>query len=81
MVPAAMINLLGAASGAGRPVLRGLSEALAIPGVSVHVYGKGRSSPNRKMGHVTVVDTDLAAARRKAERVRELLEISGEQPT
>ena len=81
LVPAAMINLLGAASGAGRPVLRGLSEALAIPGVSVHVYGKGRSSPNRKMGHVTVVDTDLAAARRKAERVRELLEISGEQPT
>lgn len=80
LVPAAMINLLGGTSGTGRPVLRGLREALAISGVSVHVYGKGRSSPNRKMGHVTVVDRDLAEARRKAEQVRDLLEISGEQP-
>lgn len=80
LVPAAMINLLGAGSACGRPVLHGLREALAIPGVSVHVYGKSTCRPNRKMGHVTVVDADLERARCNAERVREMLRITGEQP-
>jgi 5-(carboxyamino)imidazole ribonucleotide synthase len=30
------------------------------------------------MGHVTVLDRDTEAARQKAERVRELMEITGE---
>jgi 5-(carboxyamino)imidazole ribonucleotide synthase len=76
--PAAMINLLGVEGRSGRPVIRGLVEALAVPGVSVHVYGKGRSAPHRKMGHVTVVDRDLESARRKALEVRQVLSIAGE---
>jgi len=76
--PAAMINLLGAPGHCGRPVIKGMAAALAIPGVCVHIYGKAASKPYRKMGHVTVLDRDIAEARRKAERVRELLEISGE---
>jgi 5-(carboxyamino)imidazole ribonucleotide synthase len=79
LMPAAMINLLGEPPGTGRPVIHGLREALAIPGVSVHVYGKGRSVPNRKMGHVTVVDPDLEQARRKALQVQQVLGITGEQ--
>jgi 5-(carboxyamino)imidazole ribonucleotide synthase len=51
---------------------------LAIPGVSVHIYGKAATKPFRKMGHVTVLDTSLAAAHAKAERVRSLLTITGE---
>lgn len=80
VLPAVMINLLGADGSSGRPVIRGLREALCIPGVSVHIYGKDRSAPNRKMGHVTVVDEDLDSAKAKAECVRGLLSISGEQP-
>ena len=76
--PAAMINLLGAPGHRGRPVIKGMAEALAIPGVCLHLYGKAATSPFRKMGHVTVLDPDIQAARRKAERVRELIEISGE---
>ncbi|QIK37885.1 5-(carboxyamino)imidazole ribonucleotide synthase [Caldichromatium japonicum] len=76
--PAAMINLLGAPDHRGRPVIRGLKEALAIPGVCVHLYGKAVTAPHRKMGHVTVLDPDIATAERKALRVRELIEISGE---
>jgi 5-(carboxyamino)imidazole ribonucleotide synthase len=76
--PAAMINLLGAPGHTGRPVIKGMAAALAIPGVCVHIYGKAASKPYRKMGHVTVLDRDIAEARRKAERVRELLEITGE---
>jgi 5-(carboxyamino)imidazole ribonucleotide synthase len=76
--PAAMINLLGAPGHCGRPVIKGMAAALAIPGVCVHIYGKAASKPYRKMGHVTVLDRDIGEARRKAERVRALLEITGE---
>jgi 5-(carboxyamino)imidazole ribonucleotide synthase len=78
LCPAAMINLLGAEGHSGRPVIRGLRAALAIPGVSVHIYGKTASRPHRKMGHVTVLDRDIATARAKAEQVRDLIEITGE---
>lgn len=78
LCPAAMVNLLGAPGHRGRPLIKGLAAALAIPGVGVHIYGKAATSPFRKMGHVTVLDQDIEAARRKAERVRALIEITGE---
>ncbi|MET0049877.1 MAG: 5-(carboxyamino)imidazole ribonucleotide synthase [Candidatus Thiodiazotropha sp.] len=77
--PAAMINLLGDADANGRPVIDGMSASLRIPGVCLHLYGKAEVKPFRKMGHVTVVDPDLEAARRKAEQVRDLIHIKGEQ--
>ncbi|NEX18841.1 5-(carboxyamino)imidazole ribonucleotide synthase [Thiorhodococcus mannitoliphagus] len=76
--PAAMINLLGAPGHHGRPVIKGMAEALAIPGVCLHLYGKAATAPFRKMGHVTVLDPDIEEAKKKAMRVRELIEISGE---
>ena len=76
--PAAMINILGSPGRSGRPVIKGMAAALAIPGVCIHIYGKAATKPFRKMGHVTVLDADIAAARSKAERVRKLLEITGE---
>jgi 5-(carboxyamino)imidazole ribonucleotide synthase len=77
LCPAAMINLLGAPGYRGRPIINGMAAALAIPGVCLHIYGKATTSPFRKMGHVTVLDHDLDAARRKAEQVRDLIEITG----
>ena len=56
--PAAiMINLLGQGNGSGYP--QGLDEALRLPGVHIHNYGKEMSSKGRKMGHITVVGDDL----------------------
>jgi 5-(carboxyamino)imidazole ribonucleotide synthase len=75
--PAAMINLLGAPGYRGRPIINGMAAALAIPGVCLHIYGKATTSPFRKMGHVTVLDHDPNSARQKAERVRELIQITG----
>jgi 5-(carboxyamino)imidazole ribonucleotide synthase len=77
-MPAAMVNLLGAPGESGRPELRGLQAALAISGVSVHVYGKSQTRPFRKMGHVTVLDPDLQTARNKALQVKELLTMGAE---
>ncbi len=79
--PAAMLNLLGEPGCTGRPVIRGLRAALAIPGVSVHLYGKAETRAHRKMGHVTVLDRDVEQARAKAEQVRALLFVTGEQST
>jgi 5-(carboxyamino)imidazole ribonucleotide synthase len=76
--PAAMINLLGAPGHRGRPLIRGLSAALTIPGVCVHIYGKAATTPLRKMGHVTVLERDVARARAKALEVRALIESTGE---
>lgn len=76
--PAAMINLLGEPGYSGPPVVEGLRQALAIPGVSVHIYGKEETRPFRKMGHVTVLDEDLERARLKALRVKDLLKIKSE---
>jgi 5-(carboxyamino)imidazole ribonucleotide synthase len=51
---AAMVNVLGGKGVLGAE-LSDLQQALAIPGVRVHLYGKVHSRPGRKMGHVTVV--------------------------
>ncbi|MEW8508772.1 MAG: 5-(carboxyamino)imidazole ribonucleotide synthase [Candidatus Thiodiazotropha sp.] len=77
--PAAMINLLGDPGARGRPVIQGMAAALSIEGVCLHLYGKAEVTPYRKMGHVTVLDADLELARNKAERVRDLIKITGEQ--
>jgi 5-(carboxyamino)imidazole ribonucleotide synthase len=58
--PAAMANLLGDLWQHGDPQW---ADALARPGVRLHLYGKRDAKPGRKMGHLTVLaDTPEAAA-------------------
>lgn len=68
---AVMVNVLGHRSGA--PHADGLRAALAVPGVSVHLYGKHDVRPARKMGHVTATGTECAEVRQRAERAAALL--------
>jgi 5-(carboxyamino)imidazole ribonucleotide synthase len=54
-VPGAlMVNLLGFEHG-NPDVAERLKRLSAIPGASVHWYGKRESSPGRKLGHVTLL--------------------------
>jgi 5-(carboxyamino)imidazole ribonucleotide synthase len=76
--PAAMINLVGEPTAKGRPLIQGLVEALALPGVSVHLYGKKEVRPFRKMGHAVVVDADLERALSTARHLKNILKIHGE---
>lgn len=78
ITPAVMVNLLGEEGHKGPPTIVGLEEALAIEGLSFHLYGKSETRPFRKMGHITVVDSDLKRAIEKAERAKELLKITSE---
>lgn len=52
---AAIVNLLGEAGHTGPAVYEGLSKALDVDGVYVHLYGKKETRPFRKMGHLTVL--------------------------
>ncbi|MFK7969229.1 MAG: 5-(carboxyamino)imidazole ribonucleotide synthase [Bacteroidia bacterium] len=73
LCPAAMVNLLGAPGQTGSATYAGLDEALAIPGVYPHIYGKAETRPFRKMGHTLIIDTDVEALKAKAIRVKDLL--------
>ncbi len=74
-----MVNLLGAPGSAGPARLEGLEEALRLPGVSIHLYGKHECRPFRKMGHVTVTADDADRALDVARAVRGTLRIRGER--
>ncbi|MGB5979643.1 MAG: ATP-grasp domain-containing protein, partial [Cyclobacteriaceae bacterium] len=74
-VSSAMVNLLGEDGHTGMARVEGLEEALAIPGVFVHLYGKKTTKPFRKMGHVTVIDSDPEKLRETARKVKDLIRI------
>lgn len=73
--PAVMVNLLGAPGHDGPVYYKGLIEALEKPGVHIHIYGKPHTKPFRKMGHVTVTDSDLAAAQQRAREILQLISV------
>lgn len=58
--PGAMANLLGDLWSAGEP---DWAAALDVPGVRLHLYGKARARPGRKMGHLTAVAASAEEAR------------------
>lgn len=69
--PAVMVNILGKSP---QPfALNGLSRILAIDGAYLHIYGKHDSKPKRKMGHVTIIDSDLNAALQKSQKVKQII--------
>ncbi|MBI4363747.1 MAG: 5-(carboxyamino)imidazole ribonucleotide synthase [Candidatus Doudnabacteria bacterium] len=65
---AVMINILGDRVGPAQP--SGTDRALAIDGVSVHIYGKHEVRPERKMGHITATAQNLEQALKKAQFAR-----------
>jgi 5-(carboxyamino)imidazole ribonucleotide synthase len=74
MAPAAvMVNILGDRHGPAH--VDGLSKALNIPQVAVHIYGKIETKPERKMGHITALGQTLDEARQRAEEARSNISI------
>ena len=69
--PAAMVNLLGDLWQNGEPDWE--AALRSDPGLKLHLYGKGRAAPGRKMGHMTILDPDPANALRRAKAARGLL--------
>lgn len=68
-----MKNILAQKNGNGVPL--GIEKALQIEDVSIHIYGKKESRPQRKMGHITVVGNTVQECLKKAERARKAIVI------
>lgn len=75
-MPSIMLNLVGEPGADGPTMVLGMQECLQIPGVKVHLYGKVDCRANRKMGHVTIVDSDLQRASESLQEVRAKLKIT-----
>lgn len=68
--PAAMANLLGDLWEEGEP---DWPAALAVPGATLHLYGKKQPRPGRKMGHVTARAATADQAAQRALEARKAL--------
>jgi 5-(carboxyamino)imidazole ribonucleotide synthase len=79
--PAAMVNLLAEPGATGEPLVSGYARAMAIPGLSLHLYGKNRVKSRRKMGHATVIAAELERARELADQAAGALRIHGTDAT
>ena len=70
-----MVNLVGEEGFSGDVVYENIEQILAIDGVTPHIYGKRETRPFRKMGHVTIVNSDMEKARKVAEEVKKLIRV------
>lgn len=75
--PSVMINVLGEVGYTGEPFIEGIHDVLAIPELSFHFYGKSLTNPFRKMGHITVLDTTIDKALKKAMKAKNIIKIKG----
>ncbi len=78
ILPAAIVNLLGADGYAGEAVYEGLSEILQIENVFVHIYGKKETRPGRKMGHITILSKEKQELIHQANRIKQTVKVLGQ---
>ena len=74
-VNAIMVNLVGEKGFSGPVLYNGIEKAMEYGNVSVHIYGKSETKPNRKMGHATIIDKDLKSGLEKAKSIKNIIKI------
>jgi 5-(carboxyamino)imidazole ribonucleotide synthase len=75
LTTAAMLNLLGEPGHSGPAHYEGMETLLSLPGVFPFLYGKKMTRPFRKMGHITVIGSDLTEIQAKAETVKKSIKV------
>ena len=75
ILPAAIVNLLGAEGYTGPAYYDGLDEVLKSNNVFVHIYGKKETKPGRKMGHITILHKDKSELLKKAAEIKRMLRV------
>jgi 5-(carboxyamino)imidazole ribonucleotide synthase len=75
ILPAAIVNLLGADGFSGEAVYNGLKEILEIENVFVHIYGKKETRPGRKMGHITILSKEKQELIHQANRIKQTVKV------
>jgi 5-(carboxyamino)imidazole ribonucleotide synthase len=77
--PSIMLNLLGDSwlDAQGLERTPDWAAVLALPGTHLHLYGKTQARPGRKMGHLNITGTSVAAVQATARQVTALLNLPG----
>ncbi|MDB4106983.1 5-(carboxyamino)imidazole ribonucleotide synthase [Bacteroidia bacterium] len=75
ITPAATCNIVGPENISGEYYIDKLNDILLTSGVYIHLYGKASTSPNRKLGHFTVLGKNREDVITKMEIVKQLLSI------
>ena len=75
ILPAAIVNLLGAEGYNGDAHYEGLDEVMQMDNVFVHIYGKRQTKPGRKMGHVTIISKEKQDLVHKANKIKRTLKV------
>ena len=73
ILPAAIVNILGAEGFEGPAHYEGLEEILAMDNVFVHLYGKTHTRPGRKMGHITILSNEKQELLHKSNQIKNTL--------
>ena len=76
LINSVMVNLVGEKDSKGVVVYKNFDQIIGIEGVNPHIYGKVETKPNRKMGHVTIVNKDINAAKALAKKIKETIIIT-----
>jgi 5-(carboxyamino)imidazole ribonucleotide synthase len=56
--PSGMLNLIGEENHQGKPEYKNIEKLADVGQAHIHLYGKRETKPGRKMGHITVLNTD-----------------------
>lgn len=75
IMPSIMVNILGEPGYAGVAFYEGMEELLKLENVFVHLYGKTKTSPGRKMGHVTAIQKEKMMLTRTAHKIKNILKV------
>lgn len=81
LAPTIMLNILGDSwfvDGSEMATEPDWASVLALPGVSLHLYGKAEARKGRKMGHVNIVHHDIDTLYQTAQRVSDALHLGAE---
>ncbi|WP_394747263.1 5-(carboxyamino)imidazole ribonucleotide synthase [Spongiimicrobium salis] len=74
-VAGVMVNLVGAEGHTGEVHYENMEKILELDGVTPHIYGKKQTRPFRKMGHVTIIDSNMDKARNIAKLVKDTIRV------
>jgi 5-(carboxyamino)imidazole ribonucleotide synthase len=75
ILPAAIVNLIGADKYQGNANYEGLHDLLKMENVFVHIYGKKETKPGRKMGHLTILNRDKIDLIHTAHKVKQMIKV------
>jgi 5-(carboxyamino)imidazole ribonucleotide synthase len=77
ILPAAIVNLIGADQYQGTAYYDGLHDLLKMENIFVHIYGKKETKPGRKMGHVTILNRDKIDLIHTAHKIKQTIKVVG----